>query len=137
MDECERLLEVQAIIDDISYRALNGAVILVEGRRDIRSLNMLGIKGEIIMTSHKQLLNLAESLARDKRDVIVLTDWDERGDEVAAKMTTYLKADGIRPECDLRESLKGLVKKEIKDVESLYTYVERLKKICSTKPQHY
>lgn len=137
MNECERLEEVQAIIGEITELAKNGAVLLVEGKRDRDSLISLGIRGEIIQTSQKQLFNLAESLAREKRQVIVLSDWDERGDEVARQVETYLKADGVQPKCELRESLKSLVKKEIKDVESLYSYVERLKELCSDKPQHY
>ncbi len=43
MDECERLEELQYIVDELAERAAQGAVILVEGRRDIDSLNALGI----------------------------------------------------------------------------------------------
>ncbi|MCD1294488.1 DNA primase [Methanocella sp. CWC-04] len=137
MDDRERLEEIQALIDEIADRAMHGATILVEGKRDRDSLISLGVHGDIVMTSQKQLFNLAEELAREKKDIVVLTDWDERGDEVALQMETYLKADGARPDCDLRSSLKDLVKKEIKDIESLYKYVQRLKEVCSSKPQHY
>jgi 5S rRNA maturation endonuclease (ribonuclease M5) len=137
MDECERLEEVEQIVDELKDRALCGAVVLVEGPRDRDALRRLGISGEIVMTSQRQLFPLAESLARSGKDIVVLTDWDERGDEVAKQVSMYLEADGARPDNEIRGSLKSLVRKEIKDVESLHGYVEKLRKICSAKPQHY
>ena len=137
MDDCERLEEIQQALDELRDSALCGTVVLVEGPRDRAALQRLGIEGEIVTTSHRQLLALAESLARSGRKVIVLTDWDERGEEVARQLITYLEADGARPDGALRETLGALVRKEIKDVESLGRYVERLREICSTKPQHY
>lgn len=137
MDECERLEEVQQVIDELACRALNGSVVLVEGRRDREALDSLGIRGEIIMTSQRQLFNLCEELARSGGDIIILSDWDERGEEVAGLLKTYLEADGVRPDLAIRDTVKSLVRKEIKDVESLYNYVERLKKVCASKPQPY
>ncbi|MGA9138946.1 MAG: toprim domain-containing protein [Methanocella sp.] len=137
MDDCERLAGIEQVIDELTDRALCGAVILVEGKRDVEALFRLGINGEVLMTSHRQLLNLSESLARSGKDVIILTDWDERGEEVAKQISLYLEADGARPDNALRTSLKGLLKKDIKDVESLFGFVEKLREVCSTKPQHY
>lgn len=137
MDDCERLEEIQQILDELRDSALCGAVILVEGKRDREALLSLGVNGEILMTSQRQLLNMAEGLARSGKKIIILTDWDERGEEVARQVALYLEADGSKPDSAIRCSLKSLLKKEIKDVESLYSYVEKLRDICSTKPQHY
>lgn len=137
MDECERLAELQLLLDELTTRALNGSVVLVEGRRDREALEALGVRGEVIMTSQKQLLTLCEELARAGSDVIVLSDWDERGEEVAGLLQTYLEADGLRPDLAIRDSLKRLVRKEIKDVENLHRYVGRLREMCSAKPQPY
>ncbi len=137
MDECERLEEIQLLIDELTTRALNGSVILVEGRRDREALDALGVRGEIIMTSQRTLLNLCEELARTGSDVIILSDWDERGDEVAGLLHTYLEADGLRPDLAIRDRVKTLARKEIKDVENLHRYVGRLREMCSAKPQPY
>ena len=72
-----------------------------------------------------------------KKDIIILTDWDERGEEVARQLSLYLEADGLRPDNNIRYSIRGLLKKEITEVENLYGYLENLKEVCSTKPQHY
>lgn len=137
MDDCERLAGIEEVIDEVKDRALCGAVILVEGRRDREALAMLGIAGDILMTSQQSLLNMSESLARQKKDVIILTDWDERGEEVARLICRFMEAVGARPDYTFRSTLKGLLKKEITEVENLYTYVENLREVCSMKPQHY
>ncbi|WP_048198559.1 DNA primase [Methanocella arvoryzae] len=137
MDDCERLAELQLLIDELAHRALNGSVILVEGRRDREALDALGIRGEIMMTSQKQLFTLCEELARSGGDVIILSDWDDRGEEVAGLVQTYLEADGLRPDLEIRNKVRQLVRKEIKDVENLHRYIARLREICSTKPQPY
>ena len=137
VDDCERLAGIEELIDELKDRALCGAVVLVEGRRDREALEKLGIAGEVVMTSQQSLLNMAEGLARTKKDIIVLTDWDERGEEVARQLSLYLEADGVKADNSIRCSLRGLLKKEITEVENLYVYVENLKEVCSTKPQHY
>ena len=137
MDECERLGEIQSLIDELANRADQGAIILVEGRRDRASLEALGVRGRIVLTSQKQLFNLAESVCRQSEDIIILSDWDERGEEVARNAGIYLKSNGARPDVELRKKLIYLLRKEINDVENLHGYVERLRLACEGKPQHY
>ncbi len=137
MDDCERLLKIQEVLDDLADRAERGAIILVEGRRDRESLEALGICGRIVMTSQKQLLSLTESLSRQTGDIIVLPDWDERGEEVARNAEVYLKSSGAYPDCEPRRKLRLLTKKEVRDIEGLRGYVERLRRECALKPQHY
>ncbi len=137
MDECERLAGIEEILDELKDRATCGAIVMVEGKRDRDALAKLGVTGEIVMTSQQSLLNLCESLARSKKDIIIMTDWDDRGEEVAGQILLYMETDGLRPDNTLRIKLRGLLKKEIMAVENLYVYLENLKEVCSTKPQHY
>lgn len=111
-----------------------GAVIIVEGMRDEKALRSLGIKGPVIMASRRPALDLAEDVARNHKDIIILTDWDEKGDEMALKIEQHLRSVGSRADLEIRSHLKRLVKKEIKDVESLGFYVERMREICGSKP---
>jgi 5S rRNA maturation endonuclease (ribonuclease M5) len=137
MDDCERLAGIEQVIDELKDRTICGAVVLVEGKRDREALAKLGVTGEIIMTSHKSLLNLSESLALSKKDIIILTDWDERGNEVARQVSVFMEADGTKPDNTIRTTLRSLLKKEITEVENLYSYMEKLREVCSMKPQHY
>jgi len=55
----------------------------------------------------------------------MLTDWDAKGDEMALNIDMHLRSVGVRADLDIRNRLKKLVKKEIKDVQSLSLYMER------------
>ena len=124
----KRLELFEAIIEEIIEHARSGAVIVVEGKRDIIALKKLGIAGHIETSTHQPLLIFAESLAKGTTQIIILTDWDRRGDILADKITTYLQNIGIAPDLDIRRRISSLVKREVKDVESLYTYMVKLKK---------
>ena len=87
----------------------------------------LGIKGDIRKVSHQSLLSFAESLSLSGKDIVILTDWDRKGGLTARKIIENLKAYGIIPDTHIRSKLRSLVKKRIKDVESLSNYVDKLR----------
>ena len=127
--DVEALEELISALLEASGR---GAVIIVEGRRDQESLRALGIPGPVITASHKPALALAENVARVHREIIVLTDWDEKGEEMALQIEKLLRCSGSRGDVEIRSRLKKLVKKDIKDVESLSRYVERMRELYGT-----
>lgn len=127
----ESLEELIASLQDASAE---GAVIIVEGRRDESALRSLGIKGPVMSASHRSALDLAEDAARNYSQVIILTDWDEKGEEMALNIEQLLRSVDSRADMDIRNRLKRLVRKEIKDVESLDFYVERMRGIYGSKP---
>ena len=106
-----------------------GAAIIVEGRHDELALRALGLSGPVIMASHRRALDLAEEAARSFSTIVLLTDWDSKGDEMARNIEHHLRSMGSRPDAQLRSRLKKLVKKEIKDVESLSHYMERMREL--------
>ncbi len=118
------LEELIASLLDASYQ---GAAIIVEGRRDEQALRALGLPGPVIMASRRSALDLAEDAARNYSQIILLTDWDRKGDEMCRTIDRHLRSVGSRPDGEIRSRLKKLVKKEIKDVESLSQYTERMR----------
>lgn len=126
MNGQERLERIQEVLIEIDERLENGAILIVEGKKDRESLLRLGIRDSIMMVSQMPLLDLSEAVYRNTKDVILLTDWDRRGDQIASLISKYLRSMGLIPDCRLRGILRALVKKEIKDVESLDKYVMRL-----------
>ena len=127
--DAEALEELIGILIEASDR---GAAIIVEGRKDRESLRALGANGPVIMASQRSALTLAEDVARAHREIIVLTDWDEKGEEMALQFEKHLRCSGSRGDVEIRSRLKRLVKKEIKDVESLSRYVERMRELYGT-----
>ncbi|MGC9514741.1 toprim domain-containing protein [Methanocrinis sp.] len=104
-----------------------GAAMIVEGERDERSLRELGVEGPVVRAARRPALDVAEEAARDYRDVVVLTDWDRAGEELARRMEQHLQPTRARVDLDTRERLKRMVRREIKDVESLSRFVERVR----------
>jgi len=122
--DLEAFEELIASLLEASYQ---GAVVIVEGKRDMQALRALGLPGPVIMASRRRALDLAEDVARSYREIILLTDWDGKGDEMCRTIECHLRSVGSKPDKEIRSRLKKLVKKEIKDVESLSRYAERMR----------
>jgi 5S rRNA maturation endonuclease (ribonuclease M5) len=118
---------LEELISSLMEASSEGAAIIVEGRRDEAALRALGIHGPVIMASRRPALCLAEDAARCYTAIILLTDWDEKGEEMALNIARHLQGAGLRPDLEIRFRLKKLVRKEIKDVESLSFYMERMR----------
>jgi 5S rRNA maturation endonuclease (ribonuclease M5) len=115
------------VIEALLEASDEGAVIIVEGERDERSLRDLGVEGPILRAARRPALEVAEEAALSFKQVVVLTDWDRAGEELARKMAEYLLSSGARVDLDTRDRLKKMVRREIKDVESLSRFVERVR----------
>lgn len=123
----KRLERVEELLSELSDYSGRGAIIIVEGKRDILSLKKLGIEGDFELATRDSLFNFSERIAKLGKEVIILTDWDRRGDLLAVKLSEYFENFGLRPELQIRNKLKLISQKEIKDIESLYNYVSRLR----------
>lgn len=116
-------------MDEIKDRGELGGTIIVEGKRDERSLLELGIKGDIALATHFPLLSFAENVSEKGKEVVILTDWDKKGEELARRLSVYLRSMDAYPNDRLRRKLGLLVKKEIKSVEELSKYVKKLRSL--------
>jgi 5S rRNA maturation endonuclease (ribonuclease M5) len=123
----KRLERIEELLSEISEYAGKGAIIIVEGKRDVFSLKKLGIEGNFELATRHSLFNFSEKIAQFGSEVVILTDWDRRGDLLATKLSGYFESFGLNPELEIRNKLRAIVQKDIKDVESLYTYVSKLR----------
>ncbi len=120
------------ILDELKEESRT-APIIVEGERDRAALRALDIHGDVWSINRgTSLFALCESLARGHRDAIILTDWDVRGGRLARQLRDGLAANGVRFNDDLRARLSRLCRKDIKDVESLHGYVERVARLAKS-----
>ncbi len=120
---------LEELISALLESSQRGAAIIVEGRRDKMALQSLGASGPVIMASSKSILDMAEDAASHYQEIVVLTDWDEKGEEMALLIEQHLRCTQSLANMEIRSRLKRLVKKEIKDVESLGFYVERMREL--------
>jgi len=109
--------------------------VLVEGVRDVRALRAIGLTGEILtVNTGGPLLELCERLGRRHRAVLLLTDWDRRGGQLAQRLREGFAAIGVDARETPRAKLAFLSQKEVKDVESLDAYVQRAREAVGNRP---
>src|SRR5437667_11130198 len=110
---------------------------IVEGEYDRRALRALGLTGDIrLINEGSTIFGLCESIAGGHREAIILTDWDVRGGRLARQLRDGLAANGVRFDEELRARLTRLCRKDITDVESLHTFVERVSEHAASGHHH-
>jgi dTMP kinase len=126
MSSEETLEAIEDILAQLKDRP-ETTVILIEGRKDRAALTCLGIGGDIIQVQDARgIFGVAEDLARQGKEAIILTDWDRKGGQLAGLLRNALRANGVRYDDQLRARLSMLSKKEIKDIESLPSFITYL-----------
>lgn len=129
----EKILHVLECLNEESEK---GTPIIVEGRKDIETLRALAVEGKIISakTGGKSLLDVISEVEKSGvQEVILLLDFDRRGKEWTKRLKQNLEKAKIKPNLTFWTKLSRLVSKEVKDVESLVTYMETLKRrICNS-----
>ncbi len=119
----ENYKRFEILIDKL--REFDG-VIIVEGVRDEVALRNLGVRAEIIRLSRLPLAEIA-LIASQHHDVMILTDLDREGENLAGKLTRYLEGYRCRVDTETRRELKRIAKKDIKGIEDLYDLYLKLR----------
>ena len=126
MDWEELHRDLSKVLEDLADKN-RLAPIIVEGEYDRRALRALGVEGDVrLINEGSTIFGLCESIAASHREAIILTDWDVRGGRLARQLRDGLAANGVRFDEELRARLTRLCRKDITDVESLHTFVERV-----------
>jgi 2,5-diamino-6-(ribosylamino)-4(3H)-pyrimidinone 5'-phosphate reductase len=127
----EKEEKIQRLLERLAEESARGTPIIVEGKKDIETLRVLGVEGEIISakTGGKSRLDVvSEAEKRDSRELILLLDFDRRGKEWTQVLKQQLEKAKIKPNLRFWKDLQSLVGKEVKDIEGLASYIETLKR---------
>lgn len=118
---------IMDVLDDLE-EVIADTPVIVEGLKDVEALKKLGL-GKNIVSLGKGLavFTFCERLSRKHTAVVILTDWDRKGGKLARMLKDAFEANGVKADVDMRAKLVLLTKKDIKDIESLPRYVERLR----------
>lgn len=123
-ERLEELEEVLAKLEDLSETA----AVVVEGTKDVGALRRLGITKNVHhLNMGESVFNFCEGLSRKEATLVILTDWDRKGGMLARMLREACHANEVRANLDIRAKLVILSKKEIKDIESLPRFIERLR----------
>lgn len=123
-----RLLRLSEELDELKKNGEEGVPILIEGKKDEEALEKLGIKGDFIKVSgsHLKLFEVAELAANSSSKVIILTDFDKKGNQLAKKLSRDIQSLGSHPDLQIRKRIMGLTRRYIKDIESLPKHIIQL-----------
>jgi len=103
--------------------------VIVEGRKDMKALRSLGIERKIIrIKKGKRIFRIIEGLRDDYDKVIILTDWDSTGGKLCYKIKKACESNDINYDVEYRRQIIKFLKKEVKDVESIPTFIKRAKR---------
>jgi len=123
-----RLERLTRLLERLDLEARRGVLIVVEGKNDCKALSALGISGSFFCLKNTGNI-LADQLDEIEGDeVILLVDFDREGEELSKSVISYLGCRGVKVRTYLWRGMKALVKRDVKDVEGLPSYLERLKK---------
>lgn len=122
MERAERLREVLEALYEVNKRF----PVIVEGKKDAIALKKLGLIGDIItLHSGKGLYDFCEDIAEKFPKVIILLDWDEKGENLFRVISKYLS--GHWEEFSVfRGIIKILCQKDVKDIEGIPKLLLRL-----------
>ena len=97
----------------------SGKAIIVEGPKDRTALEQFDIPVAAVL-SEQPLFAVAESVAAQHKDAIILTDLDGEGKKLYGKLVPLLKKLGVRIDTEFREFL--LKETQLSHIEGLLAY---------------
>ncbi|NLN71647.1 MAG: hypothetical protein GX137_02500, partial [Thermoplasmatales archaeon] len=111
------------------------SIILIEGRKDREALDFFRIHRETIEVQRDGPQRAAERVYESGKEAVIMTDWDSKGDEIARNLEENLRSLGVRYDNDIRDKMRALCMKDVKDVQGLPVLYRRLESLCGRPPQ--
>jgi len=84
------------------------AAVIVEGRKDRAALRNIGIANPVFLLNQKPEI-VAERVAKNADEAVVLTDFDRKGEELFGRMVSALESCSVKPNTDVRRRLRYLL----------------------------
>jgi 5S rRNA maturation endonuclease (ribonuclease M5) len=111
-------------IAELNTMSEEGWAVLVEGPRDVKAMSGLGYRGPIITVS--ALTRDSNATLRQIAGVVILTDMDREGRQLAARCTRKLSHEGIQTSLIQRRRLLAASRGLFRHVENLSRFEDQL-----------
>jgi len=125
----EKQEKLEHLLARLGEEVAGGKPIVVEGKKDARALQELGINGVVLTlkTGGKSFLEAAMEIEKlGVGTVVLMLDFDRRGKEGTARIKRDLEQARIRVNTTFWWGLQALVGREVQCVESLPAYLVTL-----------
>lgn len=117
----ERLIveDILVYINNLNEESRNEALVVVEGKRDVRALRGIGFNGKIFMLCHNNSLIKLIDEAKKYSKIILLFDLDRKGRSLTKKSIFVLEAKKNIVDLSFRKRLSSLTRGKIIHIEEL------------------
>jgi 5S rRNA maturation endonuclease (ribonuclease M5) len=126
----EKEEKILQILNALAEESAKGTPIIVEGKKDVEALRVLGVEGTLVSvkTGGKSFLDVVSEIEQmGASEVILFLDFDRRGKEGTKRLKQHLERAKIKPNVKFWHALSALVGKEIQCIESLTAYLDTLR----------
>jgi len=137
---CDRQEKIVQLLSKLSEESKRGALIVVEGKKDLDSLKCLGVEGRIVTvkTGGKNFFDVVSEIETSGSCVVVLfLDFDRRGREGTRWFVVELERLHIKVNVWFWRELGGLISRDVSCIEGLPSYLETLKTKVNNCVFHY
>jgi len=118
-DEVQKL---QKFVHMLNQESDKGAVVVVEGKRDVNALASVGFKGNVVVLNNFRGVNmLVENLERTSK-VILMLDMDRKGKYLTHKILTLLQYKGKNVDMFYKKTLSEITRGKVRHTEDLTIY---------------
>ncbi|OYT56189.1 MAG: hypothetical protein B6U77_00330 [Candidatus Hecatellales archaeon ex4484_218] len=132
----EKVEKLTLILEKLAEKSSEGAIILVEGVKDVEALKNIGIKGKICCIKNRKipLYDFLSQYIDIDEEVIVLTDFDRRGTQLAEKIVNYLEKSGKPVNLTFWLKMQNLFSSSLKDIEGVASYLKNIERKAYKHP---
>lgn len=126
-EKIDRILE---LLERLAVQSAKDIPIIVEGQHDVDTLRKLAMSGQIVAAKTKKsfLALVSEIEELDVEEVILLMDFDRRGQELIKRLTQYLEQTRVKPNTFFWTEFRNILSHDVKDIEGMLPYLHTLKK---------
>ncbi len=120
---------LSALVKNLNDESRAGALVVVEGRRDVEALNAIGFEGHIFMLSHRGRFSVLVAEAERYKKTILLLDLDTKGRVLTKRAALLLQQKKQKIDLRFRRELASITKGRLRHIEELGTYKEYLTRL--------
>ena len=99
--------KVERLLADLQHELAEGTPVVVEGIKDIKAFQDVGVEGKFFRLSSSSMSELAERISSKK--VIILTDFDRFGESAAKKLKDFFLNEDVKPDLSFRKRFRRLL----------------------------
>ena len=118
----DEVQKVQKFVNMLNQESENGAIVVVEGKRDVDALVSIGFNGNVVtLNNFKGVNGLVDDLEK-VRKVILMLDMDRKGKYLTHKILTLLHYKGKNVDMFYKKMLAEITKGKVRHIEEIVIY---------------